>query len=63
MPIAWHPSRWWDCCVHQDEKRDMETIFLTIGYAEIKNILIKPDVEIWSKRGYNQELLWTKTNN
>ena len=28
-------------------------MFLTIWYAEIKNVLIKEDVEIWSKRGYN----------
>ena len=27
--------------------------FLTIRYAEMKNVL-KKDVEIWSKRGYNQ---------
>ena len=20
MPIAWHPSRWWDWCVTEDEK-------------------------------------------
>ena len=20
MPIAWHPSRWWDWCVPEDEK-------------------------------------------
>ena len=25
--------------------------------------IIKEDVEVWSKRGYNQRLLWTKTNN
>ena len=27
--------------------------FLTIWYAEIKNVLIKEDVKIWSKRGYD----------
>ena len=21
LPIAWHPSRWWDWCVSEDEKR------------------------------------------
>ena len=20
--VAWHPIRWWDCCVPQDEKRN-----------------------------------------
>ena len=22
MPIAWHPSRWWDWCVPKDEKKE-----------------------------------------
>ena len=21
MPITWHPSRWWDWCISEDEKR------------------------------------------
>ena len=21
LPIAWHPDRWWDWCVDEDEKR------------------------------------------
>ena len=25
--------------------------------------IIKEDVEVWTKRGYNKRLLWTKTNN
>ena len=29
MPIAWRPSRWWDWCVPEDEKREIEKIFLT----------------------------------
>ena len=29
MPIALHPSRWWDWCVPEDEKRETEKIFLT----------------------------------
>ena len=24
MPIAWHPSRYWDWCMSEDEKRDTE---------------------------------------
>ena len=27
MPIAWHPSRWWDWCVPEDEKRDTEALW------------------------------------
>ena len=24
MPIAWHPSRWWDWRVSEDEKKETE---------------------------------------
>ena len=41
MSIAWHPSRWWDWCVPEDEKKETEKIFLTTSYTEIKNVLIK----------------------
>ena len=27
--VAWHPSRWWDWCVLEDEKKDTEIFFLT----------------------------------
>ena len=27
MPIAWHQSRWWDCCVPQDEKKETEKLW------------------------------------
>ena len=47
----------------EDEKKETEKIFLTIWYAEIKNVLIKEDVEIWSKGGYKERHLLTKTNN
>ena len=53
MPIAWHPSRYWHWCMSEDEKKKQENVFLTTWYAEIKNVLIKEYVEIWSKRGYN----------
>ena len=26
LPIAWHPSRWWDWCVREDEKGDAEKL-------------------------------------
>ena len=26
MPIAWHPSRWWDWCVPEDEKGGVEKL-------------------------------------
>ena len=24
MPMAWHPSKWWDCCVPEDETKERE---------------------------------------
>ena len=27
IPIAWHPSRWWDWCVPEDEERDKEKLW------------------------------------
>ena len=30
IPIAWHPSRWWDWCVSKDDKKYTEKLFLTI---------------------------------
>ena len=26
-PIAWHPSRWWDWCVPEDEKQETENLW------------------------------------
>ena len=22
LPVAWHPTRWWDCCMPEDEKKN-----------------------------------------
>ena len=27
MPVAWHPKRWWDWCLLEDEKKEIEPIF------------------------------------
>ena len=27
MPIARHPKRWWNICMSEDEKREIEPIF------------------------------------
>ena len=26
MTIAWHPSKWWDWCVPEDEKKTDRTV-------------------------------------
>ena len=27
MPIAWHPKRWWNWRLSEDEKKEIEPIF------------------------------------
>ena len=27
MLIAWHPKRWWNFCMSEDEKKEIEPIF------------------------------------
>ena len=27
MPVAWHPDRWWNWCVPEHEKKELETYF------------------------------------
>ena len=27
MRVAWHPSRWWDWCVPEDEKKETEKLW------------------------------------
>ena len=27
MPVAWHPNRWWNFCMSEDEKKEAEPIF------------------------------------
>ena len=29
LPIAWHPSHWWDWCMSEEEKKETEKLFLT----------------------------------
>ena len=33
MPIAWHPSRWWDWCVPEDKKKkDRKIVGINMGF-------------------------------
>ena len=27
MPVAWHPDRWWNWCVPEHEKKELEIYF------------------------------------
>ena len=27
-PAAWHPTRWWDWCFPEDEKKEIKPIFI-----------------------------------
>ena len=26
MPIAWHPKRWWDFCMSEDDKKEIQLV-------------------------------------
>ena len=28
MPVAWHPNRWWEFCVSEDEKKEIDPVFI-----------------------------------
>ena len=28
MPVAWHPNRWWDCCLSEDEKKEIDPVLI-----------------------------------
>ena len=28
MSVAWHPNGWWDWCVSEDEKKEIESMFI-----------------------------------
>ena len=28
MPMAWHTKRWWDWCMVEDEKKEIDPIFI-----------------------------------
>ena len=27
LPVTWHPSRWWDWCIPEDEKKETEKLW------------------------------------
>ena len=55
MSIAWHPSRWWDWCVPEDEKkRNRKIVGINIDFFasgdQIQNLF-------WPKRIKNKDAL------
>ena len=42
MHVSWHLTRWWDCCMPEDEKKGIESIlidkklYLASGIASTK---------------------------
>ena len=31
MPVAWHPTRWWDWCLGEEQKKEVAPIFTARG--------------------------------
>ena len=38
MPIAWHPKRWWNGCMSEDEKRNITNFYRVILLIRINGI-------------------------
>ena len=34
MPITWHPSRWWDWCMSEDEKKERKIMGVSISFFD-----------------------------
>ena len=51
MPVAWHPNRWWDWCMSEDEKKEIDPMFIEElqKYAlVVYNMgVLKNFVELW----------------
>ena len=28
MPVVWHPDRWWDWCMSENEKKEKDPMFI-----------------------------------
>ena len=41
MPVACHPEKWWNACVSEEDKKEIEPIFI----EKIKNVC--PQYTIW----------------
>ena len=41
MPITWHPSRWWDWCIPNDEKKKRGRKILVVTDSCFQDYLIR----------------------
>ena len=28
MPVAWHPNKWWDWCLSEDDRKEIDPMFI-----------------------------------
>ena len=38
MPEAWHPDRWWDWCMVEDEKKETDPMFIEELYYKCVSV-------------------------
>ena len=58
MPVAWYPNRWWDWCISEDEKKEIDSIFIEellkcVGIIQFGGIR-----RFWDKKMYMNFLAW-----
>ena len=64
LPIAWHPSRYWDWCTSKDEKKETEKLWALAWAFKSQEFSIK-DIEVfvdseeqnWFKRAHVRKFL------
>ena len=38
MPVAWHPDRWWNWCVPEDEKKRTRNLLCIKSWESLKRL-------------------------
>ena len=40
MPVAWHPTKWWDWCMPEDDKNEIKPFFIDKSYCKVVGIVM-----------------------
>ena len=51
MPIAWQPKRWWNVCIAEDEKKEIEPILLSNTF-HVYNVIPKNCIILFSNETF-----------
>ena len=63
MPIAWHPERWWNFCMSEDEKKEIEpnfTEWLNKCASAVSNIEVLKHFGTENMHEFSCPIFWSK---